>query len=244
MTPLSIFLLDDNEIFLHGFEAKLTEWLEAHAPSGYSILCFTDIPSMLEAAKTTPADLVISDIDLGTGARSGIDGVSDLKKQCPGCAVIYLTAYLSYVTDVFETSPIYYILKDEYETRIDKAMRRFFQYRTEQMQYVSIVSGGARVVVPLKELVYCERKVRNIHLLLEDGRDFTTNLSVKELYDLLPKEQFSICHRGYIVNHRYISATRRMEITLSTGNTLPVGRSYCDSFRDNYHRWLSTYVSG
>ena len=244
MKPLSIFLLDDNEVFLHGFEEKLTEWLKAHASDDFSVLCFTDIPSMLEAAETTPADLVIADIDLGTDGHSGIDGVSELKKQCPGCAVIYLSAYLSYATDIYETSPIYYILKDEYEMRIDKAMRRFFQYRTEQIQYFSIVSGGARVVLPLKELIYCERKVRTVHLFLEDGREFTSNLSVKELYDLLPKEQFSICHRGYIVNHRYILSTRRTEITLSTGKTLPVGRSCCDSFRDNYKHWLSNYVSG
>ncbi len=244
MKPLSIFLLDDNEIFLHGFEEKLTEWLKAHTSDNFSVLCFTDISSMLEAAETTPADLVISDIDLGTGAHSGIDGVRELKKLYPGCAVIYLTAYLSYVTDVFETSPIYYILKDEYEIRIDKAMRRFFQYRTEQVQYVSIISGNARVVLPLKDLIYCERKVRTVYLFLEDSREFTSNLSVKELYNLLPKEQFSICHRGYIVNHRYILSTKRMEITLSTGKILPVGRSCCDSFRDNYKRWLSNYVSG
>ena len=157
MTPLSIFLLDDNEVFLHGFEQKLTGWLKAQSSDAFSIFCFTDIPSMLEAAETTPADLIIADIDLGTGASSGIDGVSKLLKRCPNCAVIYLTAHLSYATDVYETSPIYFILKDEYETRIDNAMRRFFQYHMEQMQYLSITSGGIKVVLPVIQLVYFER---------------------------------------------------------------------------------------
>ncbi len=244
MKPLSIFLLDDNAVFLHGFEEHLTEWLKTHASDDFSTYCFTDISSMLETAKTTPADLIIADIDLGTDARSGIDGVSELKKLCPGCGVIYLSAYLSYATDIYETSPIYYILKDEYAKRIDNAMRRFFQYRTEQMQYISIVSGGARVVLPLKDLIYCERQSRTVHLFLSDGREFLSILSIRELYGLLPKDQFSICHRGYIVNHRYIMATRRMEITLSTGKILPVGRSCHNLFQDNYKNWLSNYVSG
>lgn len=242
MKPLSIFLLDDNEVFLHGFEEKLSEWMEAQSDCDFSIFCFTDIPSMLDAAESTSADLVIADVDLGAGTSSGIDGVSELLKRCPNCAVIYLTAYLSYATDVYETSPIYYILKDEYDTRIDKAMRRFLQYHREKMQYLSITSGGGKVTLPLKELIYCERKVRVVHLFLADGREFTSNLSVKDLYAKLPKAQFSICHRGYIVNHRYICATKRLEITLSTGKILPVGRSRFNAFSENYKRWLSNYV--
>ncbi len=242
MKSLSIFLLDDNAVFLHGFQQHLNEYLKQNAADDFTITCFSDVPSMLQAAKTTPVDLVISDIDLGENTPSGIDGVAELLKLWPDCAVIYLTAYLSYATDIYETGPIYYILKEEYADRIPQAMKRFFQYRSEQAQYISILSCGSQVIVPLKQLIYCERFGRIVQLNLNDGQEIKSSMSIKEIYDLLPKRQFSICHRGYIVNHHYISATKRSEITLSTGKTLPVGRSCCDSFRENYHHWLSNYL--
>lgn len=242
MKPLSIFLLDDNAVFLQGFQQHLSEYLKQNAADAFTTAHFSDVPSMLEAAKTVPVDLVIADIDLGANAPSGIDGVAELLKLWPDCAVIYLTAFLSYATDIYETAPIYYILKEEYTDRLPQAMKRFFQYRSEQTQYVSILSCASRVIVPLKQLVYCERFGRSVQLNLSDGQEIRTSMSIKEIYDLLPKRQFSICHRGYIVNHHFISATKRLEITLSTGKTLPVGRSCCDTFRENYHHWLANYL--
>lgn len=242
MNSLTIFLLDDNEVFLHGFAQHLTAWLKENASDQYETFCFTDTAAMLQAAATRQVDLFISDIELGENASSGIDAAAQLLKLWPGCAVIYLTAYLSYATDVYETAPIYFILKDEYDTRIPKAMKRFFQYRMEQQRYISIISGSATVAIPLKQLVYCERVGRTVHFYLDDGRDFPSILSIKEIYELLPKEQFSICHRGFIVNHSFISSTKRLELTLSTGQTLPVGRSCCDSFRENYSRWLANFL--
>ena len=242
MKSLSIFLLDDNAVFLQGFQQHLNEYLKQNAVESFTTACFSDVPSMLQAAKATPVDLVIADIDLGANAPSGIDGVAELLKLWPDCAVIYLTAFLSYATDIYETAPIYYILKEEYADRIPQAMKRFFRYRSEQAQYVSILSCGSRVIVPLKQLIYCERLGRAVQLNLSDGQELKSSMSIKEIYDLLPKRQFSICHRGYIVNHHYISSTKRSEITLSTGKTLPVGRSCCDSFRENYHHWLSNLM--
>ena len=242
MSSLTIFLLDDNEAFLHGFQQHLTEWLKENVSGTYETFCFNDAAAMLQAAETRQADLLISDIDLGGDIPSGIDAAAQLLKLWPGCAVIYLTAYLSYATDVYETAPIYFILKDEYDTRIPKAMKRFFQYWMAQQRYVSIISGSATVAIPLKQLIYCERVGRTVHFYLDDGRDFPSILSIKEIYELLPKEQFSICHRGFIVNHSFISSTKRLELTLSTGQTLPVGRSCCDSFRENYSRWLTNFL--
>lgn len=242
MKPLSIFLLDDNEVFLYEFREKLTDWLTVHSSEQFETMCFADAGSMLRAAETQRVDLVISDIELADDKNSGIQAVEQLLKKWPDCAVVYLTAYLSYATDIYETKPLYFILKEEYEERIPKAMNRFFRYWQEQMQYISILSDGASTAVPIKKLVYCERKGRTIYLYLEDGRELPTQMSIKELYELLPKEQFSVCHRGFIVNHRFISGTKRMELTLFSGKVLPVGRSCCDSFRENYHNWLERYL--
>lgn len=64
MNSLTIFLLDDNEVFLHGFAQHLTAWLKENASDQYEAFCFTDTAAMLQAAATRQVDLFISDIDL------------------------------------------------------------------------------------------------------------------------------------------------------------------------------------
>lgn len=64
MNSLTIFLLDDNEPFLQGFQQHLTAWLKENVSDKYEAFCFNDAAAMLQAAETKQVDLLISDIDL------------------------------------------------------------------------------------------------------------------------------------------------------------------------------------
>ena len=107
MRPIQIYILDDSAIFLQQFENYLSAYLTSTNLFPYTLKAFTDAEEMLAAAKDDHVKLLITDIDLGVPGYTGIDVVNGLHEKCPQCSVIYLSAYTSWVLDVFDTKPLY-----------------------------------------------------------------------------------------------------------------------------------------
>ena len=62
-------------------------------------------------------------LDIRMAGMDGIELAKRLNALVPGCAVIFLTAYLSYAPDVYETRHVYFVLKSELDRRIGSALR-------------------------------------------------------------------------------------------------------------------------
>ncbi|EKC47003.1 Response regulator of the LytR/AlgR family, partial [human gut metagenome] len=57
----------------------------------------------------------------GTG---GIRLAQSMKHYAPFCQIIFLSSYLSYATEVYETEHIYFILKSQLHQRIGPALHQ------------------------------------------------------------------------------------------------------------------------
>ena len=60
-----------------------------------------------------------------------------------------------------------------------------------------------------------------------------------DLIPKLPEELFTLCHRSYLVNIVHVRAVRRNMLTLSTGQELPVSRSFAEHLNnvfDSYYQ--------
>ncbi len=67
-------------------------------------------------------DIVIMDIELDND--SGIDLTIETNRVLPFCQIIYLTSYIQYVSDVYETDHIYYINKVDFDKYFSKAINK------------------------------------------------------------------------------------------------------------------------
>lgn len=227
---IEIYLLDDDPVFLQTFSTALKAYLRKR-PDDYRFHTYTDGELLISQVKESQrVDLLIADICLNTDTISGIRVAELVRAENPTCGIIYLTNYLEYATEIYNTRPLYFILKEEYQLRIPTAMEMFFLDREEDRDTLAMVSGHTQSVIHLRDLLYCEHVGRRTKLVCIGSELFVSD-KIEELSCKLPQKQFVVCHKGYIVNLNYVQSYQRYTARLSTGQELPISRSRYEAFR-------------
>ena len=82
---------------------------------GIEVMCFSTAEELLEY-KETPLDAVFLDIELGRA--NGIFVAKKLNKVRPNCKIIYMTNYLHYATEIYNTEHIWFVIKSKFTDKI------------------------------------------------------------------------------------------------------------------------------
>lgn len=149
--------------------------------------CFQDTDDLLEP------DLIFLDIELGD--KQGIDVAHDLNKHYKDCSIIYLTNYLSYAVDVYETEHIYYVMKEEFQKRLPDIMKKYDDNRKraeEKTSYTKITVqeiGGPIRTISEESIIFCERNIRETIIYIEDKK-IRTREKINSLEELLSNDLF------------------------------------------------------
>ncbi len=232
---LNVFLVDDDPIFLNTIHRALTDHLSA-CPYSCNIRPFSSGQALLDALDV-PVDLLIADIDLGREPISGLDVARQYRNLHPEGRIIFLTSFLEYATDIYESQPMYFILKSEYLRRIPQAMDLFFRSLEADMATVTLTSGREQVALRVRDLIYGERVGRKTRLVCTD-RELLVTPNLTSLMELLPQSQFFILHQGFLVNLSYIKSFLRYEALLKTGQIIPISRARYDGLSAAFGRFL------
>lgn len=234
---LEIYLLDDDPVFLQTFSQTLEDYLQQQGCI-FQLHAFTDGKELLvRAVERRQADLLIADIALGSRETNGLDVASKMRCWFPGCSIIYLTAFLEFATEIYDTRPLYFILKEEYQQRIPLAMKLFFQDYAAKQETLTVTTGRTQTVIQLQDLIYCEHIGRKTNLVCT-GQELLVPDTIANLMNRLPQRRFVICHKGYIVGLQYVKSYCRYVVTLNTGQELPISRSRYEAFRAAFLRYL------
>ena len=118
---LKIGLCEDNEI-QHN---QILSFLETISLPKHTINSFykgNDLYNNIQEAMRDkePYDIVIMDIDLPDG--NGIKFSKRINVFSPHTIIIYMTSYEDYVSDVYDTEHIYFILKKNYQKYLPHAL--------------------------------------------------------------------------------------------------------------------------
>lgn len=84
------------------------------------------------------------------------------------------------------------------------------------------------------EYIERDKRITKIHTLT--GIVLTT-MKMSEVEAYLDKERFVMCHNSFIVNMEKIRIFGRAEITLRSGDKVPISRSHWKQTRDTFERW-------
>lgn len=102
---------------------------------------------------------------------------------------------------------------------------------------ITVPCGNTTLFVQPDMIFYIRSKNRKAELFCVD-KVIQSDLSISEVNAMLPEEFCSI-HRCYTVNTRYVMSIQRYEVTLITGETLPVPFHTYMQVKDDLERRIS-----
>ena len=134
----NVLLCDDNEVFLSETEKMISAEYKG-------VLNVTVSKTIAEAlAEISEINMDIAVLDIEMDKESGIDLARILNEKFPDCRIIYLTNHISYASDVYSTDHTYFVLKDDMDKNLPRAIEKAVNEKEAQKNDFITVSSKDR----------------------------------------------------------------------------------------------------
>lgn len=231
---MKITLCDDDQMWLWKAAEILETYGEKYAVE-MTVETYTDQDSMMKNTVEAP-DLLFMDIELK--GDNGIAVVQVINQNWPLCEVVYLTNYIYYAMDVYETEHAYFILKNEFEERLEKVLCKVqnkLEQRPERLLF-HVINGG-EMLIDASEIVCLERLGRKTVISFLNA-NLTVWDKLDEILEKLPESDFVRCHNSYIVSLAAVKKYHKDYFEMKNDRIIPISRSYRKQVQDAFLQWI------
>ncbi len=193
--------------------------------------------------QNTEVDLIFLDINM-----PGINGIEFARTIPKTTLVIFTTAYSQYAVDSYELDAVDYLVKPIDITRFRKAVEKAITYHAllidEENRIVEKVADDYIFVktdrrfykVNLADILFIEGLKDYIIIQMQNSR-IITRMTIKNIYEWLPKEVFIRINRSYIVNKDKIDSFDNNDVYIQKYE-IAIGNVYRDEFFKTMMRCL------
>lgn len=171
-------------------------------------------------------DIVFLDIEM-----DGVNGLQIATQLPESTCFIFTTAYLKYALDGFDLDAVDYLHKPfsyaRFQTAFSKALRRIgHRHLQTASQTITLKQDYSNINISIDDILYIEAVEGYSKVFRVSGDCILSRILLKNIFVLLPQEQFLRIHRSFIVPRSKIKSFSKQEIVLIDGTTLPIGRQY------------------
>lgn len=216
----NVLICDNNPIFADYLKQEVLSILED--PCTVSV-CHSPEELRKECKKTSP-QIALLDIHLNNTPENGIALAKELFPAGCGTSVIYITGYIEYVSDVYETEHIYFLRKPVEKEYLIRALRKALEQEPKRSTSLfSIYSNGATQLIDLREVLCVESFYRKLRF-----RMWNEVLECYGTFSKLPVEvqkHMIHCHKSFLVNPDYIRTMDHQKFILKDGTSVPISRA-------------------
>ena len=203
------------------------------------VMCFSTAEELLEY-KETPLDAVFLDIELGRA--NGIFVAKKLNKVRPNCKIIYMTNYLHYATEIYNTEHIWFVIKSKFTDKIGDIIGKIVSdMKDQEKKIVAETKERKKVSIAFSDILYIERDGKYTKCVTVWGV-YTIKRKFDEIAEVLSGIDFSRCHNSYIVNFRHVREAKRNLYTLYDGQIVYISKSHLEETKADFLRWSMMYV--
>ena len=202
---------------------------------------FLSAHELIKQLSTDSYNLIFLDISMPE-----MDGVSlgeKIKRENKTTEVIFVSSNTDRVFDTFNIHPFGFVRKNNFMADINNVIERYVRDVVNSNDYSSIIqfkSQGGFTSIRTTSLKYVEC-IKNIQFLYTDDDNEPTKIysRMEALEEQLTPHGFIRVHKGYLVNYLYIRRFDSKDITLTSGEVIPVSRTKYHSSLDEYTRLIS-----
>ena len=184
---LKIAICDDNAIQLDIIQEELKKNIKEDI--SYTIDTFNSEAAFTQILQfgSCPYDIVFMDIVLGDASMSGIDLVHKVNFLNPACQIIYISQYLEFASDVYDTQHVYFVSKERLSEflgkALDSALKNIIQ--NDDTSYLYFTVRKKQHKIPQNDILYMERNLRETTIVTRTD-EFKVSERINQLLERLP----------------------------------------------------------
>lgn len=196
---LFIAIVDDNELTRKKIKNLISNTL-FDKPIEFKTIEFSNGEDLIANLKDYNFDLILLDIEMD--GLNGLDVLSVLDEQKIESIIIFITSYEGYMKLCFNLNVLSYILKEELEETLPKALIKAISKLNDFSNYLFRTENG-NINVKENEIVFITISNRKIyiHLIYDTIQIYET--SIKQLANKLGPN-FIKPNASYLVNMKFI----------------------------------------
>lgn len=201
------------------------------------------------SAKSGACDILYLDIDMPQ--MSGMELAEKIRETDTEVILIFCTNLQQFALNGYSVSALGFLVKPvqwyPFHMYLDRALKaiqkRTSRLESAEIRRVVVKDGPVSRVIDAADIKYVE--VRQHYLLYSikdrkagEGTVIKTRGSMQDAVGLLSPYGFVRCSSSFLVNLSCITAVSRTEVRIGQ-ETLPIGRTYRDTFTKEFSRYLA-----
>ena len=229
MRPITCIIVDDEPLAV-----RLLESYVEKTPDLELMASFTDSITAINAIKAQKPDLIFLDIQM-----PNIDGMELAHSLPEESRVVFTTAFKEYAFESYEVNALDFLLKpiryNKFLAAVEKARKVHQQPSAPQPQQpntVFIRVDGEWRNIPIDQITYVNGMKDYVLFYLDnEPKALITQLTMKAVEDMLPKDRFLRIHRSYIIAVDKIQKVDRNDCVYIGKEIIHIPDGYLQTFR-------------
>ena len=222
---MRIAVIDDRPADRETIAALVSRWAKDRAETAVSIPFPSAEAFLFAYSEDRDFDILLLDVEM-----SGEDGISLAKRlRQEGCAaeIVFVTSHFELAGEGYEVDALHYLVKPISQEKLSAVLTKAANRLKAAPPSIVISSEGETVRLTERELLYVEAFLHYL-VLHTEARDYRIKETLGEFAGRLSEDFFRI-HRSVLVNLRRIVKITRTDVTLDSGDILPVARGKYDA---------------
>lgn len=237
-----IGICDDDKRWLQTSQKMLMEFANI-THIDIEIRCFSTAEELLEY-KDIPLDAVFLDIELGR--TLGINVAKKLNETRPSCRIVYMTNYLHYATEIYNTEHIWFVVKKHFRDKIGEIINRILrELENKNSRLVLKTMKNELISIVLSDICYLEKEKRGTRIVTV-WDEYHVKERLSEIIPQLSDLDFSQCHNSYVVNFHHVKEMQKDVYLLYSQSEkeqiVQISRRYVQKTREDFLKWSALYV--
>lgn len=238
---LKIAICDDEMI-----EANYVESLILKIVKGKGLLAeidvFVDALDMLNKGESI-YDIIYLDIELGS--LNGVQVARKIREQNKNIILIFISAYDSYLRELFEVNTFRFIDKPINEATFYKYFEEAYDKICLEGIYFEYEFNREAVKVEFGHISYFESKGRYILLHTDKSIErFIGKLDEVEKIISQYKITFLRIHQSYLVSYKFVKSVARNKLLLEDGTILPISNDRQKIVKREFYQKIEDEIYG
>lgn len=222
MTALyRIAICDDDRRFTDEFHKKVDKTLASKNIDAETEEFYDTASFLKRINKGIVFDLIFLDILLDN--ENGYSFAKQIRNENIPIDIVFITVTQDYAVAGYDVAPILYLVKPIEDMQLQYAFDIFLKRHMPSQVLLNL--SGEILSLNIADILFCEVYGHKTCLHLASGEIRELRCSLNKLEQQLPSTVFARSHQSYLINMEHIDSIARYELTLSTGETLPISQS-------------------